>query len=128
MLQKTGRYIVVCDNMPISLPVCVYISRTVQSVLKTSTSFLVALGWVMIGAMKLVAMRQIFSKQLAEATHGWEADDISSFLYRIWNGQPLSCVNDVVNSTLSLIVRNVSGVLYSTNLGGLPCKSAIRIC
>ena len=65
----------------------------------------------MVGAMKLTAIRQIFSKQLAEATtHGWEADDISGFLYRIWIRDPLNGVNDVVNSTLSLIVKNVRSV------------------
>lgn len=61
---------------------------------------------MMLAAMKLTAMRQIFSKQLSEAAH-WEADDIGSFLYRIWSEHPLHCVNALVNSTLKLIVKNV---------------------
>lgn len=64
----------------------------------------------MVGAMKLTAIRQIFNKQLAEAATVWEADDISGFLYRIWIRDPLNGVNDVVNSTLNLIVKNVRSV------------------
>ena len=107
-------------TMPVSL--LDNISRIIQSVLKTSTSFLVALGWFMMGAMKLVVIRQIFNKQLAEAAHGWEADNISRLLYQIWIGNPLNGVNDVVNYTLSLIVRNVSSVIkWHKTLMAMDC-------
>ena len=87
------------------------LSRTVQSVLKTSAGFLVALGWMMVAAMKLTAMGQIFNKQLSEVAHEWDAD-IYRFLYQIWNQQPLDCVNALVNSTLNLIVKNVRSIVY----------------
>lgn len=104
--QKTGMY----TNIIGCIQFFTGISRTVLSVLKTSASFLVALGWMMMGAMKLTAMRQIFNKQLSEAAHEWEADDISGFLYQIWDQEPLNCVNTVVKSTLNLIVKNVGSV------------------
>lgn len=86
------------------------LSRTVQSVLKTSAGFLVALGWMMVAAMKLTAMRQIFNKQLSEVTHEWEAN-IHTFLCQIWNQEPLHCVNTLVDSTLNLIVKNVRSIM-----------------
>ena len=62
--------------------------------------------------MKLTAIRQIFNKQLSEATHECETD-ISSFPCQIWNQQPLDCVNGVVNSTLKLIIKNVSSIMHT---------------
>lgn len=69
----------------------------------------------MIAAMKLIVTWQVFSKQLLPDTKTWEADDISSFLYRIWD-EPLNCVNDIMNSTVNLIMKNVSTALYSSVL------------
>ena len=94
------------------LKIFIGLSRTVQFVLKASAGFLVVLGWLMVAAVKLTAMRQIFNKQLSEASHDWEAN-INGFLNQIWNQQPLDCVNTVVNSTLNLIIKNVGSSMHT---------------
>ena len=87
------------------------LSRTLQSVLKTSAGYLIVLGWMMVAAMKLTVMRQIFIQQISDAGQEREVDDPSSFLYQILGQQPLVNINTTVNFVLDLIIKNVRNIV-----------------
>ena len=67
----------------------------------------------MVAAIKLTVTRQIFIKQISEASQEWEVDDPSTFLYRILSLQPLVNVNTTVNIVLDLIIKNVRCIMHT---------------